>query len=243
MQSNLTTQRRLARGAGLLYIVLIITGVFAEFGVRRAMLVSGDAAATAQNMLTSTAMFRLGFFSDLVGQLAFLLLGLLLYTLFQPYGRLLAQTFLVCVVASVAIQSLNTLNQMAALLALTSSASVAAFTTAQLQAQASFFLELHTYGYLIAQVFFGFWLIPLGLLGLRSRLIPRWISALLLLGAAADLSDVALRVLAPGYGSSVQSIIEGVSALAEFSLVLWLLIRGVSATAPAPQTPVAQQGV
>lgn len=70
--------------AGLLYLILAVCGGFAEFFVRQSLIVPGDAATTVSNIMASMPQFRLGVLSELVGQVAFILLVLYLYKLLKP---------------------------------------------------------------------------------------------------------------------------------------------------------------
>ncbi len=216
--------QRTARTAGLLYLILAVCGGFAEFFVRQSLVVAGDAAATAANILGAQPLFRLGIVAELVGQVAFVLLVLTLYRVLKPVGRNLAQVMVAFVLVAVTITALNMLNQFAALHVLTGGTGLAAFDPAQQQALAMTFLDLHHAGYLIAQVFFGLWLLPLGLLIYRSGFLPKFIGALLMLAAAGYVADVATFFLAPGFGL----VLSEFTFVGELALMLWLLVMGVN---------------
>jgi len=150
--------QRTARTAGVLYLILAVCGGFAEFFVRQSLIVGGDAAATASNILGAQPLFRLGIFAEFIGQVAFVLLVLALYRILEPVGRNLAQVMVAFVLVAVTITALNMLNQFAALHVLTGGPYLTVFDAGQQQALAMTFLDLHHAGYLIAQVFFGLWL-------------------------------------------------------------------------------------
>lgn len=219
--------QRTARTAGLLYLTLAACGAFAEFFVRQSLVVRGDAAATAGNILSSQPTFRLGIASELVGQVAFVLLVLALYRVLKPVNRNHAVAMVAFVLVAVTITCLNMLNQFAALYLLTGGRHLAAFDAAQLRALALTFLDLHQAGYLIAQVFFGLWLLPLGYLIYRSGFIPKLVGALLMLACSGYLVDVATFFLAPGFGVTVSAF----TFVGELVLMLWLLVRGVNVEA------------
>lgn len=219
-----TSVQRTARTAGLLYLILAACGAFSEFFVRQALVVRSDAAATAQNILGAQPLFRLGIVSELAGQVVFVLLALALYRVLKPVDRNHAAAMVAFVVVAVAVTCFNMLNQFAALYLLGGGNHLAAFDAGQLQALALSFLDLHRAGYLIAQVFFGLWLLPLGYLIYRSGFIPRLVGVLLMVACFGYLADVATFFLAPGSGVSISEF----TFVGELVLMLWLLVRGVN---------------
>jgi len=216
--------QRTARTGGLLYLILAVCGGFAEFFVRQGLIVRGDAAATASNILASQPLFRTGLLAELAGQVAFVLLGLVLYRLLKPIGRNLAAAMLTFVLIAVAITSLNMLNQFAPLLLLSGAPYLSAFDAGQLRALVLAFLDLHEAGYIIAQVFFGLWLLPLGILIVRSDFLPKVIGGFLVLACAGYLADVGTYFLAPGLGVTLSEF----TFVGELMLMLWLLVFGVN---------------
>lgn len=223
-QTARPTIQRTARTAGFLYLILAVCGGFAEFFVRQSLIVGGDAAATASNILGAQPLFRLGIAAELVGQVAFVLLVLALYRVLKPVGRNYARVMVAFVLVAVTITSLNMLNQFAALHVLAGAPYLTAFDAGQLQALAMTFLDLHHAGYVIAQVFFGLWLLPLGYLIYRSGFIPKLIGVLLMIACAGYLADVATFFLAPGFGVVVSEF----TFIGELALMLWLLVMGVN---------------
>ena len=221
-------EKRLARIAGSLYLVVAVFGAFAELYVRARIVVPGDAAATADNMRGSATLFRLGFASDLVQATFFLFTAMALYLLLRHVNELVARGMVVIVAVSVAIICLNLLNQFMALQVATGGGS---------DALAGQFADMHAAGYLIAQIFFGLWLLPLGYLVYRSGFFPRAIGALLAIGCLGYLADTFVHFLAPGIAESVELWVVAPAAIGELSLVVWLLVKGVRVVerrAPAP---------
>lgn len=216
--------QKTARFAGLLYLILAICGGFAEFAVRQAMIVTGDAAATVSNIQASPGLFRLGVFAELVGQVVFVLLVLALYRLLQSVDRNQAVLMVALVLVAVTITSLNMLNQFAALLLLNGSGYLGVFDASQVQALVLYFLELHKAGYLIAQVFFGLWLLPLGYLVYKSGFMPKLIGILLVVAGVGYVVDVAAFFLVPDF----TLVLSEFTFIGELALMLWLLVRGVN---------------
>ena len=157
---------------GFAYLTNILTGVFAQY-VRSTLIVPGDVAATAGNITASELLFRLGFVSDLIMAAAYLLMGVFFYMLLRPVNRDLALLMLMLNLAGVPMLGINMLNEFAPLLLLNGASYLQAFPAAQLQALAMFFLDLQNYGYLIAAISYGAYLLPLGYLVFRSGYLPR----------------------------------------------------------------------
>ena len=227
------TFKRYAKMAGLLYLVIIVGAGFGEGYVRQTLLVSGDAATTASNIRAAETLFRFGFLGDLVAFMADAAVAVLLYVILRPVSRtlsLMAAAFRL--VAHPAIGSVNLLNHLGALVLLGNAGTAGAFPPDQLEALALASLELHGYGYLIGGAFFGVHLALLGYLLYRSDLFPKWLGVLLLLAAAGYLTESFTAFVIPALAELGASFVVFTASLAEVSLCLWLLIRGVL---PAPR--------
>ncbi|GAA1293347.1 hypothetical protein GCM10009609_72890 [Pseudonocardia aurantiaca] len=225
--------KRLARNAGLLYLVVAICGGFAH-AVRLQVYVPGDAAATAANVVANASLVRTSFVADLVDATFFLLTVMALYQLLQHVTKVVARAMVVFVVVAVAIKALNLVTQLQALLVATEPAYAGAFGAEGSDAMVLLLLDLQHNGYLVAQVFFGLWLFPLGLLAYRSGMFPRPLGVVLMTGTVAYLLDVALQFLAPALADAVNPVVVVVVTLSEVSMLAYLLIKGVS-TAKAPR--------
>lgn len=219
----------LARVAGLLYLVVAVFGGFSQLYVRSKVVVPGNAVATAENISSSTTLFRMGFVTDLVSIAAFLLVALTLFVLLEPISRGIALGMVIFNALSVAILSINLINHAAALIVATSTDHSSAVGAAASAAQAMLFLDLHSQGYLIAEIFFGLWLLPLGFLVYRSGFFPRALGLLLMVGSASYLADVAATLLFPGAGSDLSLIVAAPAAISEVAFLLWLIVRGGNA--------------
>lgn len=223
-QLNESSIQKTARTAGLLYLILAICGGFAEFAVRQGMIVAGDAAATASNIMAAMPTFRLGVVSELLGQTVFIFLVLYLYQLLNPVNRNQAVLMVVLVIVAVTITSLNMLNQVAALALLSGADYLAVFEASQIQALALYFLNLHKAGYIIAQIFFGLWLLPLGYLVYKSGFMPKLVGVLLMVACLGYLVDVFTFFLVPGF----EVVVSEFTFVGELLLLLWLLVKGVN---------------
>lgn len=163
----MNSPKRLARTAGVFYLVVAICGGFAH-AVRVQVYAPGDAAATAANVVAHASLVRASFVADLVDATFFLLTVLTLYHLLQHVNKVVARAMVVSVVVAVAVKALNLVTQLQALLVATEPAYAGAFGAAGSDAMVLLLLDLQHNGYLVAQIFFGLWLFPLGLLAYRS---------------------------------------------------------------------------
>jgi hypothetical protein len=208
-----------ARIAGLVAVIVLATGTFAG-SVASRLIVRGDAAATSSHIAASPELFRLGAISSLVMMVAWLFYAILLYGFLKPVSRVQAMTMLSLVVASVPLYMLNQANQFV----------VPQLASGGLNEQVKLVLDLHRNGNLIAGIFFGLWLFPLGLLVYRSGFLPKFIGVLLIVGSPGYIVLFFQAVLAPGSERTLWSNpFLVVTHLAELALMLWLLIKGVNA--------------
>ena len=214
----------LARVAGFLYLLTVPLGVFNFLYIPSNLIVSGDAVATAHNIIASESLFRLGIVSALVGAIIPILYLLLLFKLLKPVGKDIAVLMVVVALMGNPIAILNELTQLGVLQLLGGAEYLAVFTTAQLQALAYLFLRLHSDGINLAFIFSGLWLFPLGYLVFKSGFLPRILGVLLIFGGFGYLIDVFAEFLFPGSNLSIGLI----TGLSEIFFLLWLLIKGVN---------------
>ena len=229
------SNKQIARFGGFLYLLLILFGVFAEKYVRNSLVDADNAAQTARNITDNAMLFRLGFVADLFMQLTYFLLPIVLYQLLKKTSRVWAGLMVLSVTVAVAIMCSNMLNHYAPLLLLDQNGYVNAFNVDQIHSTVLFYLQMHTIGYHIAQLFFGLWLLPLGYLVFKSDKFPKIIGLFLIVGCFGYLSDFILYFLLPEKSSAVSEYITAPADLGEFSLCLYLLIQGVKETKRSPE--------
>jgi len=211
-----------ARLAGGLYLAIIPFAIFGFFYVPSALLVPGDAAATAGNIMASEWLFRSGTVSWLVSHIILIFLVLVLYRLFKPVNKDHAVLMVVLALLSIPIVFLNEVNHLAALQVL-KNAKDGALIDSQRHAQVMLFLDMRQSGVLVAQVFYGLWLLPLGVLVFRSGFMPRLLGVLVVIAAAGYLIDSGTQLLFPGFATISQFTFIG-----ELLFALWLVIKGVN---------------
>ncbi|MCH9025550.1 MAG: DUF4386 domain-containing protein [Proteobacteria bacterium] len=206
-----------ARATALVGVPMLASGSFANVVISR-LIVRDDIVATSGNFVASEFMLRLGIVSNLIMMVAWLFYALLLYRLLRPVDKSHAMTMVVLVLASVPIYMLNQVNLFAALLS----------ASDQLHEQVKLYLEFQRFGSLVASIFFGLWLFPLGLLVFKSGFLPRAIGILLMIGSLGYLVLFVQGFLFPGSERTLwTNPFLVVTHLSELALWLWLLIKGV----------------
>ncbi|MCP5066362.1 MAG: DUF4386 domain-containing protein [bacterium] len=210
-----------ARAAGILYLVM---APFAVFGMKymSSLVVPGDAAATAANIMASELLVRLSVVSALAVQVGHVFLVLLLYKLLKPVNETHALHMVMFMLVGVPITMLSELNHLAVLLLLNGADHLIAEPT-QLHALVLLLLDLRADGVAIAMVFWGLWLFPMGYLVYKSGYIPRVLGVLLMLGCIGYVTDFFTFLVLPEF----ETPIGGIMGIGELALPLWLLIRGV----------------
>jgi hypothetical protein len=222
---QLSPMNKIARLAGSFYLIFILTFVLAAY-IRSRFIVSEDAAATALNIAANELLVRVGFVTELVSALFFFLAAWALYVLLKPVNKNLALLFLLLNLGGVGVECINMLNLFAALPLMSGADYLTVFSADQLQAQALFYLNLYSNGIMIAQIFFGAWLLPLGYLVYRSGFLPRWLGILLIIDFFSVMIWFLQFFLLPGADVITYPGLA-VSFIAEVSLALWLLLKGV----------------
>lgn len=228
--SFLGTNKKMSRIAGALYLFFIIATAIANTS-RSKLIIFGDAVATAENIQASEGLFRLGFLSDILAGILFLMVAWALYVLLRPVNKSIALLFLLLNLGGVAVQCLNMLNLFSAALLLNGAEYLKVFQSDQLQALAMFFLNLHESGFQIAQFFFAAWLFPLGYLIYRSGFLPKILGIVVMVECFAWLFYPMQFFFFPNVFITYLS--SAVGFIGEFSLTLWLLIIGVKDQKPA----------
>ena len=229
----MTTDKNLARLAGVFYLIVALTGGFSELVVRDSLIEAGNAAATADNIATSAGLFRIAFATDLVNITFFVLTALALYALFRTIDDQIAVAMVVLNAVAAAIMSVNMINHFAAL-RLASSAE-------ESDALVMLFADMHSSGYAIAQIFFGLWLLPLGCLVYKSGFLPRALGVALMVGAFSYLTELLAGFLFTGLGEGILLAVAMPAALAEVSLITWLLTKGIKTGPHLRPAPIATQ--
>ena len=213
-----------ARIVGLLYLLMFPLGMFPAFFGPDSVIVPGDAAATANNIMATESLFRLSFVCDLISQVIFIFVVLFLYKLLKPVNKNLASLMVIFALVGIPIAMLNLLNELAPLLLLSGVDYLTAFEAGKLHTLVMLFLDLYEIGFYIAMIFWGLWLLPLGYLVFKSGYLPRILGILLIIGGFGYLIDVVIFFLFPNIDASIKAF----TFIGEVLFPLWLLIKGVN---------------
>jgi hypothetical protein len=217
--------KKQARVAGLLYLLASIPAPFALIYVPSKLIVFGDATATANHVRASETLLRLGIASELIGFIIFIFVVLALYRLFKGVNEKHALAMAILLLVSIPISLLNVLNEIAALVLVSGADFLSAFEKGQLDALAYLFFRLHGQGFVVAQIFWGLWLFPFGILVIRSGFIPRVLGILLFIAGSGYLASSFTSLVLPSYRHLVEQFAM-VLTIGELPIIFWLLIWG-----------------
>jgi hypothetical protein len=231
MEEKMNSLNKTARGAGILYIIMDVFMIFGGMYVYSRIYVPGDATATVSNILASEWLFRLGFVSFLVGLILQLYLVHVLYELFKSVEKGQARMMVILIVAGVSVAFMNMLFQYAPILLLSNAGHLSAFNPAQLQTLSMVSLDMYEHGLLITEIFWGLWLIPLGILVYKSGLVPKVLGILLVVGCFGHLIIFVSTFLFQDFSTILTPIGETVT-IGELPIFLWLLIKGAKDQKP-----------
>jgi hypothetical protein len=219
--------RQLARIAGALYLINIVGGAFAITVVPAMLIVQGDAAATAHNLQTHELLYRAGLAAHVLVTVTNVPLAVIFYELFKVVNRRLALLDAFFILVATAIEAAGLLNQFTPLVLLGDGPYKGALPVAQLQALAHLPGDLSHIGYTIHTVFFGFDILCMAYLVLKSRFLPRTIAVLLAIDGAAYLVYSFTDILTPEFAADLVPWIQTPALFGEGALCLWLLVVGV----------------
>jgi uncharacterized protein DUF4386 len=233
--------RDLARIAGGLYLIIIVGGFFAIGYVPAALVVPGDAAATAHNIQAHELLYRFGLVAHIIVLVCNIPLALIFYDLFKVVNRRLSLLVVFFTLVGTAVEGANVLNQFAPLMLLGGGHYLSVFNTEQLQALAYLPLDSQAIGYNIQQIFYSFYLLAAGYLVFRSTFLPRTVGVLLEIGGLCYLIYSFADFLAPEFAVHLVPYIQVPSGVAELSLCLWLLVMGVNVSRWEAQASAASE--
>jgi hypothetical protein len=228
MEEKIDSLKWIARLAGLFWLLNVFTTGFSLGYVRSALIVAGDAAATANNITAHESLFRLAIASNLFAQTFLFFLGLTVFSLFERVNKTLAIVFLTSVLISVAIAVVNSLNNIAALAVLGKAEYLNVFTQQQLNAIMMLFLGLNNSGQGLLELFWAPYLLAFGLLIIKSKYMPRILGFLLVITSLAFPLNTFTKLLVPQfYPATFTRIAMMCGAVGAIPLICWLLVKGV----------------
>lgn len=217
---------KIARLAGFFYLIIILVGLWSELFVRSALIVPGDAIATAQNVLTSAFQFRLSIAGDAIMAICDVVLAFLLFVLLRPVNGMIALLAMIFRLVQATLIAGNLLNQLAVIQMLENPVSLTSFGTNGVEQLALLTAGLHAKGYDIGLIFFGMNCLLIGYLVFRSNYLPRLIGILIAISGLVYLIGSFLVLLSPETVATFQPAYV-ICILSETAFCLWLIFRGV----------------
>ncbi len=219
--------KKVARIAGFLYLFIAVCGGFAFFAGYENLIVLGDATATANKIIASESIFRIGIVGDAFTFLGEIVLTVLLYNLFKPVNKTLSLIAAFSRLAMTAMIGVNLLNKLIALHLLSGADYLTVFATDQLHTFALLFLNAYGYGSLIWGIFFGLHLLVIGYLIFKSAYFPKILGILFVFASLGYLIDSFGNFLLPQYDAFYTMVVLA-TIPAELAFAFWLLIKGVN---------------
>lgn len=229
-------ERRQARLAGLLYFLVALIAPYGVMVVPARLLVSGDAQATAQRIAANPGVLQLGMATEVLHQAIEVFMVLVLYQLFKPVHRMLARQMLVLGLLPIPMVFLNVLCEVAASTLAAGPSWLHAFDRSQLDALALLAMQLHAHGLQLAAFFWGLWLLPLGLLMLRSGFIPKVFGGSTIAAGIGYVLGATTDLLVPALQSTL-AMPAFILELGEPAMILWLLLGGATGGRPRAGAP------
>ena len=223
-----TSPQVYARIGGLAYLIIIVDGALGEMFIRNKIIVSGDAMATAHNIAASPMLWRIGIAGDLIMHVCDLVVAMVYYLLLSRVNKNLAMLSVLFSLIQTAVLVANKLNLLMPLFFLGNEDYLKAFDLHQLQALAYISVKAHGYGFGIGLIFFGFECIIDGYLIFKSGFLPRTLGVLILIAGLCYLTNSFVMILSPALADLIFPAILAPAFIAELSMSLWLLVKGVN---------------
>lgn len=224
----MSSARNPGRVVGLWYLSLVIVGPLTLLYIPNKLFVHNDAAATAANIAAHQLLFKTGMLADLIGSMLLIFVVLAFYRLFKDVDKELAVWLVITGgIMPATLTLVNFVNSAGALMAAQGPTFLAAFDKRQQDALVSIFVQLHEHQITAAEVLWGAWLFPMGLLTYRSRFLPRFIGVWLIVNGAAYVALSFTRVMVPEYADKVFLYLQP-AFFGELAIMLWLLIKGAT---------------
>lgn len=216
------TLRSIARLGGMLYLVIIILGLFEEVGVRSRVIVPRDVVATLENLQSNETLWRVGIASEYVLLLCGSSLAVIFYILLRPVNKDVALLSVFFNLVSIAVEASTSFNLLAALFPMKEQ-----LPREHTAALTNLYVRSHAHGFGIALIFFGAFCVVAGFLIWKSGYLPKWIGALMMLAGVCYLVNSFALILAPPLAARLFPFILIPPLIGEASFCLWLLFKGV----------------
>jgi hypothetical protein len=220
--------QRYARIGGVLYLAIILLGMFGELVVRGTLVVPGDATATANAISASQLLWRAGIVGDLLMQVLDVPVIVIFYFLLRPVSRSLALFATLINLVQTAVLVVNKLNLVLPLLLLGDAGYLKVFAPQQLHALSYLAIRTHEFGFAIGLIFFGFACLAQGYLMLKSGYFPNVLGWLLGIAGLCYLINSIALLLAPSLAAAIFPGILMPAFVGELSISVWMIFKGVN---------------
>ena len=225
--NELIENKKIARIAGLWYLVLAIGAGYSWMYITKTFVIE-SAELTVGNILKTESQYVASIILSIVGQIAFVFLALTLYRLFKTVNQIQARLMLTLVFISVSIMFVNIIFQTSSLVILSRTKYLTAFTASQLSDLATMFLHINIIGVYVVDIFWGLWLFPLAYLTYKSDLFPKIIAIVLVISGIGYIIDSLSFLISQDIHNMLRNYLSIPEAIGEMTMLLWLLIKGVS---------------
>ncbi|SFD98076.1 DUF4386 domain-containing protein [Flavobacterium phragmitis] len=223
----MVNKRKLSKISGLLYLIIVITGMFSLAYVPNQLFAWDSPSRTFENIRNNETLFRMSIASSVICYVTFIFLPLVLYQLLGSVNRFAAKIMAVLAIVSVPISLINLQNKYAILYLVEISRQQGAYSIGEIHAQTMLYLNQYDNGILISTVFWGLWLLPFGYLTYRSGFLPKLLGVFLVLGCLGYLINYFGNTLSDSYKTLGLSQYLGLlPAFGEIGTCLWLLFVG-----------------
>jgi Domain of unknown function (DUF4386) len=224
MESEITSRKSTARLAGLLYLIWILTGLYGMFYIPSRIDLEGDAASSAQNVLSHEFLFRTSILNDLISSVIWVFMVFVFFRLFKSVDGRMSKLLVALVIVQIPVVLIAESFNITSLLILKGE-TINTFQLSQRQELAMLLLKINEYGAPAFEVYWGLWLLPLAILVYRSQFLPRFLGVWLAINGLAFLVLSITSLLLPQYKDVVFKVAFP-AMLGEVAFMLWLLIKG-----------------
>jgi hypothetical protein len=238
VNTDFNQTKRQARLAGLLYFLGSVPAPFGLIYVPNKLIVLNDPTATANHIRASESLLRFGIGCEVLTSIMFIFVVVALYRLFKAVNETNALAMMILLLVSIPISLLSVVNEVVALIVVSGADFLSVFDSGQLNVLAYILMRLHSRTLLVAEIFSGLWLVPFGILIIRSRFIPSALGYLLFVAALGYVASSLTFLLLPSYGPVVDTVASKLIFF-ELPIILWLLIWGAKDQRDQASDPVA----
>ncbi|HKA57561.1 MAG TPA: DUF4386 domain-containing protein [Gemmatimonadales bacterium] len=222
--------RNPGRVVGLWYLSLVLIGPLTLLYIPNKLFVHGDAAATAANIAAHQGLFKTGMLADLVGSMLLIFIVFAFYRLFKDVDQQLAVWLVITGgIMPATLMLVNFVNSAGALMVAQNPGFLSAFDKPQHDALVMLFVQLHEHQITAAEILWGVWLFPMGLLTYRSGFLPRFIGVWLLINGATYVLLSVSRLMIPDVAGRLFNYAQP-ALFGELAIMLWLVVRGANPT-------------